>query len=114
MTAKKDWQEQKRRYKASSKHSQSTERSSTTSNSTPNPTESEAQPDPESETYEEDMDTMRCILYAHGGVCDFVRLCWAHWQPANVRTGFAGGYYFGSTDQERLVEPARSLDFMWN
>ncbi|KAF9071674.1 hypothetical protein BDP27DRAFT_1418782 [Rhodocollybia butyracea] len=60
ITAKKDWQEAKRRYKEREK------------------TRAEPLDQAEDATYDEDMDTMRCILYAHGG-----------------------GYYFGSVDQER-------------
>ncbi|KAJ6593444.1 hypothetical protein B0H19DRAFT_1090334 [Mycena capillaripes] len=64
ITAKKDWQEAKRRYKMQNKSQ----------------TVAEAPVDPaaDSAPYEEHMDEMRCILYAHGG-----------------------GYYFGSVDQER-------------
>ncbi|KAJ3785120.1 hypothetical protein GGU11DRAFT_684254 [Lentinula aff. detonsa] len=65
ITAKKDWQEAKRRHQDKEK------------------TQNEEKPEPssdqtESATYDQDMDMMRCILYAHGG-----------------------GYYFGSVDQER-------------
>ncbi|KAJ3807769.1 hypothetical protein F5876DRAFT_47433 [Lentinula aff. lateritia] len=65
ITAKKDWQEAKRRYK---------DRENTQRDEKHEPTLDQS----ESATYNQDMDTMRCILYAHGG-----------------------GYYFGSVDQER-------------
>ncbi|KIK71239.1 hypothetical protein GYMLUDRAFT_235590 [Collybiopsis luxurians FD-317 M1] len=65
ITAKKDWQEAKRRYK---------EREKTRRDAKDEPTSDRS----ENTAYHEDMDAMRCILYAHGG-----------------------GYYFGSVDQER-------------
>ncbi|KAJ3912491.1 hypothetical protein F5877DRAFT_53995 [Lentinula edodes] len=65
ITAKKDWQEAKRRYK---------DRGNTQRDEKHEPMLDQS----ESATYNQDMDTMRCILYAHGG-----------------------GYYFGSVDQER-------------
>ncbi|KAJ7647735.1 hypothetical protein FB45DRAFT_1052164 [Roridomyces roridus] len=64
ITAKKDWEEAKRRYKSRSE--------------TKPASDVPLEPDSESAPYEEHMDEMRCILYAHGG-----------------------GYYFGSVDQER-------------
>ena len=53
ITAKKDWQEAKRRYKMQQKNG-------------------EYDPAPESEpaTYETEMDEMRCIMYLHGGLFD--------------------------------------------
>ncbi|KAJ3927816.1 MAG: hypothetical protein NXY57DRAFT_903201 [Lentinula lateritia] len=65
ITAKKDWQEAKRRYQ---------DRGNTQRDEKHEPMLDQS----ESATYNQDMDTMRCILYAHGG-----------------------GYYFGSVDQER-------------
>ncbi|KAJ7188711.1 hypothetical protein C8R46DRAFT_1205850 [Mycena filopes] len=63
ITARKDWREAKRRYKS---HKSKT------------PGEAPVDPAADSAPYEEYMDELRCILYAHGG-----------------------GYYFGSVDQER-------------
>ncbi|KAJ3756791.1 Alpha/Beta hydrolase protein [Lentinula raphanica] len=63
ITAKKDWQEAKRRYRDKEKTQREGKHEGTEN---------------ESATYNQDMDMMRCILYAHGG-----------------------GYYFGSVDQER-------------
>ncbi|KAI3618826.1 putative lipase esterase from carbohydrate esterase family ce10 [Moniliophthora roreri] len=62
ITAKKDWQEAKRRYKMQDKSA----------------AKENLQRSEDSNTYDKDMDEMRCILYSHGG-----------------------GYYFGSVDQER-------------
>ncbi|KAJ7099552.1 hypothetical protein B0H15DRAFT_820712 [Mycena belliarum] len=75
ITAKKDWQEAKRRYKMY--------HNSRSMNEAP------VDPDADSAPYEEHMDEMRCILYAHGG-----------------------GYYFGSVDQERysLQRHARKIN----
>lgn len=77
MTARKDWQEAKKRNKSSqSKNNTST----TTSLPHNSDTAADAQPSTpdSSNTYHQEMDEMRCILYTHGG-----------------------GYYFGSVDQER-------------
>ncbi|KAJ4483550.1 hypothetical protein J3R30DRAFT_3285414 [Lentinula aciculospora] len=65
ITAKKDWQEAKRRHKDKEKTQRDEKHEPIIDQS-------------ENATYNQDMDTMRCILYAHGG-----------------------GYYFGSVDQER-------------
>lgn len=77
ITAKKDYQEAKKRYK------QQTETRSTESPPPPM-ADVEGVPNtnsnPNSGVYDKDMDAMRCILYLHGG-----------------------GYYFGSVDQERFV-----------
>lgn len=54
ITAKKDWDEAKRRYK-------------TRENTKDSDPALETKP-VESGQYEQDMDEMRCILYAHGGV----------------------------------------------
>ncbi|KAG7091172.1 hypothetical protein E1B28_010224 [Marasmius oreades] len=51
ITAKKDWQEHKRRYKMQDRAAR----------------ENEAYSAVDSGTYEKDMDEMRCILYSHGG-----------------------------------------------
>ncbi|KIL68736.1 hypothetical protein M378DRAFT_70444 [Amanita muscaria Koide BX008] len=68
ITSKKDWREAQKRHKM--------QHSDQSSGSTP-PMNEDGPPD-ESQRYEEAMDEMRCILYAHGG-----------------------GYFFGSVDQER-------------
>ncbi|KAF7351100.1 Abhydrolase-3 domain-containing protein [Mycena sanguinolenta] len=54
ITAKKDWQEAKRRYKMQDKSKTSTQVPA-------------VDPEADSGTYEEHMDEMRCILYSHGG-----------------------------------------------
>lgn len=75
MTARKDWQEAKKRYKSQSKNNSATASPPLNSDSaagTQPPTSDS------SNTYQQEMDEMRCILYTHGG-----------------------GYYFGSVDQER-------------
>ncbi|KAJ6497643.1 hypothetical protein C8R45DRAFT_983709 [Mycena sanguinolenta] len=53
ITAKKDWQEAKRRYKMQNKSK--------------TPAQAPVDPEADSEAYEEHMDEMRCILYCHGG-----------------------------------------------
>ncbi|KAH7928695.1 alpha/beta-hydrolase [Leucogyrophana mollusca] len=77
ITAKKDWQDAKKRWKAQEKR-----RESSFTNSPPTDPEEAPEDGPSSsnstDVYDEEMDEMRCILYAHGG-----------------------GYYFGSLDQER-------------
>jgi hypothetical protein len=56
ITAKKDWQEAKRRYKAKAT------RTGSMPQTPPVTVDTE-----EEDTYRPDMDTMRCILYSHGG-----------------------------------------------
>ncbi|KDQ50918.1 hypothetical protein JAAARDRAFT_199615 [Jaapia argillacea MUCL 33604] len=82
ITAKKDWQEAKKRQ--SHQKSRSSDR-----NSSENPRSPDSSGDsngkgsdniPEPGVYNSEMDEMRCILYFHGG-----------------------GYYFGSVDQERYA-----------
>ncbi|KAL0579609.1 hypothetical protein V5O48_002381 [Marasmius crinis-equi] len=53
ITAKKDWEEHKRRYKMNDKAAREKDAKSDAAN--------------EQGTYESEMDAMRCILYAHGG-----------------------------------------------
>jgi hypothetical protein len=63
ITARKDYQEAKRRHKTKRAHDKSS------SDNGPNPPD--ITEDPQSTTggaYEKDMDAMRCILYLHGGV----------------------------------------------
>lgn len=55
--------------------------------------------DGDSAQYQEEMDEMRCILYAHGG--EGVAL-YIYLQTSRLIT-FVGGYYFGSVDQERCA-----------
>ncbi|KAL4079158.1 hypothetical protein J3A83DRAFT_4086567 [Scleroderma citrinum] len=76
MTARKDWQEAKKRHKAS----QWKKNASTASPPLSSDSAAGVQPSASdmSNSYHQEMDEMRCILYAHGG-----------------------GYYFGSVDQER-------------
>ncbi|KAF5326623.1 hypothetical protein D9611_000275 [Ephemerocybe angulata] len=68
IVAKKDWKEAKRRDKQRRESQPPQERKESTSTSG----------EEDNETYNKDMDAMRCILFLHGG-----------------------GYYFGSVDQER-------------
>ncbi|KAG2132290.1 uncharacterized protein EDB93DRAFT_1094005 [Suillus bovinus] len=88
ITARKDYQEAKKRSKAKHKESPKTE-IPTSDRNTPNPSGLLASSSNESNIYKEEMDEMRCILYAHGG-----------------------GYYFGSIDQERhsLQRHARKIN----
>ncbi|KAK7036461.1 hypothetical protein VNI00_011658 [Paramarasmius palmivorus] len=80
ITAKKDWQEAKRRYKMQDKAATAKE----------NLAKSE-----DDNVYDKDMDEMRCILYSHGGeIFDSNSKCYNAQMPQ-------GGYYFGSVDQER-------------
>lgn len=72
VTARKDWEEAKKRRKAHKKKTGNGGSSQDATNAIPSST-SES-----SNIYEEDASDLRCILYAHGG-----------------------GYYFGSLDQER-------------
>lgn len=69
ITARKDWEEAKRKYKAqqarqSSKDGNGAEPGSAAVNDTP---QMEAPEEQGEEGYLPDMDEMRCILYAHGG-----------------------------------------------
>ena len=73
ITAKKDYQEAKKRYKEQA-------RAGTADASSNSPPTNEDVKNSPNGTYDEDMDAMRCILYLHGG-----------------------GYYFGSVDQERCA-----------
>ncbi|KAG2347393.1 alpha/beta-hydrolase [Suillus weaverae] len=88
ITARKDYQEAKKRSKAKHKESSNAEMLASESD-TPTPSGLPASRSNESNTYKEEMDDMRCILYAHGG-----------------------GYYFGSVDQERysLQRHARKIN----
>ena len=66
ITARKDWEEAQKRRKASqSKHNPSSTSAPLTSDSTAG-----AQPliSESNNTYHQEMDAMRCILYAHGGI----------------------------------------------
>lgn len=73
MTARKDWEEAKKRQKGSQKKKAGNSDSSQDAVDTLPSSTSEP-----SNVRDEDVDDLRCILYAHGG-----------------------GYYFGSLDQER-------------
>ncbi|KAG0708609.1 hypothetical protein DFH29DRAFT_1041315 [Suillus ampliporus] len=77
ITTRKDYQAAKKRRKAQHKESLNAEISASGSD-TPTSSGLPTSNSYESNTYKEEMDEMRCILYAHGG-----------------------GYYFGSVDQER-------------
>lgn len=102
ISAKKDWQDEKRRAKEQTRRKHPTEglglRDSSMEDitfspvqesegeqshepapaSAPAPASSDDEPSRDSGSYQPEMDEMRCVLYAHGG-----------------------GYYFGSVDQER-------------
>lgn len=102
ISAKKDWQDEKRRAKEQTRRKHPTEglglRDSSVEDitflsvqesegeeshepvpaSAPAPASSDDEPSRDSGSYQPEMDEMRCVLYAHGG-----------------------GYYFGSVDQER-------------
>ncbi|KAG1760103.1 hypothetical protein EDD22DRAFT_902993 [Suillus occidentalis] len=84
ITARKDYQEAKKRSKAKHKENSNTE-IPTSESDTPTPSGLPASNSNESNIYKEEMDEMRCILYAHGG-----------------------GYYFGSVDQESHLHYHRS------
>lgn len=87
ITAKKDWQEAKRRHKMHEK--------ARASDAMPSGNEKSTDNGVDSGKYEKDMDEMRCILYSHGGeLCCCSRIILP--QISNK-----GGYYFGSVDQER-------------
>ena len=60
VVAKKDWKEAKKKYKEQEKHKDAKEAG--------RKPEAVDLGDPESGTYHQDMDEMRCILYAHGGM----------------------------------------------
>lgn len=74
ITAKKDYQEAKKRYKEQTKGGPAD-----LDASSPPPPKEDVKNSTDG-TYDKDMDAMRCILYLHGG-----------------------GYYFGSVDQERCA-----------
>jgi acetyl esterase/lipase len=88
ITARKDYRKAKKRSKAKHNESSNTDMPASESD-TPTPSGLLASGSNESNIYEEEMDEMRCILYAHGG-----------------------GYYFGSVDQERysLQRHARKIN----
>ncbi|KAG1878876.1 hypothetical protein F4604DRAFT_1580013 [Suillus subluteus] len=88
ITARKDYQKAKKRSKAKHKENSNTE-IPTSESETSTPSGLPASSSNESSIYKEEMDEMRCILYAHGG-----------------------GYYFGSVDQERysLQRHARKIN----
>lgn len=84
VTARKDWEEAKKRQKAS-KRKQASNGDSAQDAAGPLLPPSISEP---GNTYDQDADDSRCILYTHGG-----------------------GYYFGSIDQERLF--ARILLYLY-
>ncbi|KAG2104030.1 uncharacterized protein F5147DRAFT_270934 [Suillus discolor] len=88
ITDHKDYQEAKKRNKAKHKESSNTE-IPTSESDTQASSGLPASSSNEGNIYKEEMDEMRCILYAHGG-----------------------GYYFGSVDQERysLQRHARKIN----
>jgi hypothetical protein len=66
--AKKDWREAKKRSKEQGKHKDSKTSGEQNGPWTSNGSHSAGNSlDAESETYQQDMDEMRCILYSHGG-----------------------------------------------
>jgi hypothetical protein len=68
IVAKKDWREAKKRCKEQEKQRDNTTPDRTASASTSNHDITGEEPnESESGTYQQDMDEMRCILYAHGG-----------------------------------------------
>lgn len=88
ITARKDYQMAKKRSKAKHKENSDTE-IPTGGSDIPTPSRLPASSSNESNMYKQEMDEMRCILYAHGG-----------------------GYYFGSIDQQRysLQRHARKIN----
>jgi hypothetical protein len=64
--------------------------------SAPAPGSNEDEPSRNSGSYQPEMDEMRCVLYAHGGMDLSLPF------PVVLKTKL-GGYYFGSVDQERSV-----------
>lgn len=64
MTARKDWQEAKKRYKSQSKNNTATASPPLNSDSAAGT----QPPSDSSNTYQQEMDEMRCILYTHGGM----------------------------------------------
>lgn len=88
ITARKDYQMAKKRGKARHKENSDTE-IPTGGSDIPTPSRLPASSSNESNIYKQEMDEMRCILYAHGG-----------------------GYYFGSIDQQRysLLRHARKIN----
>jgi len=55
----------------------------------------------ESDTYTPELDPMRCMLYFHGGMDSSIATQSLNFQRRSTRF-ILGGYFFGSTDQERL------------
>jgi hypothetical protein len=92
VATKKDWEEAKKRRKAFEKKKEGRAASPPLQNPAEGfpPSSSE-----QSNVYDEDMDELRCILYAHGGV-------WISIAFHRINNLCSGGYYFGSVDQERL------------
>lgn len=90
MVAKKDWKEAKKKYEEQDKQNDKSPESST--RDSPNVSEDN---DPESGDYQKEMDEMRCILYCHGGTRHSTAYITC------THGSYAGGYYFGSVDQER-------------
>ena len=81
ITARKDWEQAKKRQKAFKK------KKANNADSSQDAADPLSSPISEpSDCYDKDTDNLRCILYTHGG-----------------------GYYFGSIDQERLLVLPSSL-----
>lgn len=70
IVAKKDWKEAKKRSKEQEKRNDSKTRDDLhgTGNSSSNDYIGRESDDREPDTYHQDMDEMRCILYCHGGI----------------------------------------------
>lgn len=73
ITARKDYQEAKKRSKAKHKENSNTE-IPTSESDTLTPSGLVASSSNESNIYNEEMDEMRCILYAHGGVLPLFKI----------------------------------------
>ena len=107
---KRDWKEAKRREKAaaSGEKTQTPGESASASVSPQSPSSSSSSDayaqastdDPEANAYRPEMDEMRCLLWAHGGL-DSYPFCSDYLGAYNCMPFHAGGYYFGSVNQER-------------
>lgn len=102
ITARKDWQEAKRKYKAQQrKESKEMSTGEAGTASVPETPPVEGKDDESEAGYSPDMDEMRCVLWSHGGA--YLQLAYTRF--TDIR--YAGGYYFGSVDQERYADPCK-------
>ena len=104
---KRDWTEVKRREKAAAGGENASVSPQSPSSSSRSHTQASKE-DPEASACHPEMDEMRCLLWAHRGLDPYL-LCPGSPGCLQVYPFHAGGFYFGSADQERYSTLAMSF-----